>query len=209
MISDLLSLADSFDTGMTNFQLDKFVLAEQLTPYRLIRQSVIELKARLENSVSLELDIEELDVKIEQLSVPVDDKFAQRLNIIQRQRHIYEKTRKEAMLKQLARESHTLASTAMEVLGENWKCVDDFKALLIDPKALYKEEQLYWRERFQRGATSDLVNYGTISKGVLEAILLLEPAETIRILKHSVSESVKLSCSISQSKANALASFDR
>src|ERR1035437_4298087 len=91
-ISLFLKIEPFITNGMSSFQMDKFVIEDQITPYRKLKQAMIEAKARLETITSIGFDIEELEVKkLKSVSEKeiCDNEFDKRLKDIEYQIHYH------------------------------------------------------------------------------------------------------------------------
>lgn len=204
---------DKFDTGMSAFQIEKFVIKDQLTPYRQIRQALIEIRARLETKATIEFDLEELNLKLfiaerDQEATGLDTLEGKLLGV-ERKRHSYEIDRKLKVLAQIDRESSVLSADAMRIINSEFESFENFEKLIADQDFITKQEQLYWSARLARSVASDLINFNAVSKGNVEAISVFDLADQLAIFGSGIRDSVKLTVQLSQVRDTQLGLIDK
>lgn len=173
MTSNIIQLVDKVSTGMSDFQMRYFVVSEQLTPYRKIKQALLEIKARIENKVTIEFDIEELSLKIEIAERDKPEGLEGRLKEVEVKRLKYEHDRRSRMLRQVEEEILVFNTLVEEEMTKAGYTVDSFYGLLSSPSLLDEAEVEYWKARLSRSVQADVVNFGTVSKGTFEAVSAL------------------------------------
>jgi len=176
----LLAMFEKLDAvipaGMTVFQMESFVINEQLTPYKKIRQCIIEARGRLETKTMMEFDIRELDIELKQnlkhrpLEATRPEEFE--LSVVKAERLEYQKSRKLRQIEFVEREITFFLTTAEALIAANFNNVEELAALMSSESFIDSQERQYWIERLSRTALTDVQQYETgISKGTLEAIL--------------------------------------
>ena len=177
MKSDLyLQLDQYFTTGMSPFQMRNFVIKDFMTAYRQMRQLIVEIRIRVDNRASIALDKEELEVDLEKLlATETIDPFEKRRNDIARRRLELQLSQKTQQIIQVSFEIDTF-NEQLNGLIEQMGGVETVMINLASPEFHEREEARYWTEKMASSAHSDLINYGTVSKGVIDSIKLL-PAE--------------------------------
>lgn len=218
-LSLLLSLEPHVSSGMSEFQMDHFVIKDSITPYRQLRQIIVETRARLENITSIGFDIEELKIKKEKAEWKISDLSKQicsheeieyeiRLMKVQMDRCDFELNRKQSILNQQNAEvmffNNQLIDLVNKVFGGPAKVLEDFKN-----SAFHNDnEKHFWTHKLARGAQSDLVNYGTISKGTLEAIMNLKQDQQKEIMNIAAGLAESTQRMLSDSRDTCLVSMD-
>jgi len=183
----VLQLDRFFTTGMTPFQMRNFVVNDFVTAYRKIRQIVVELKARYDNRAVLELDIEELQVQIDQVSArSTTDEHQTKLNDIQRRRYQLTLQQKLGLMVQMDFEIDVFTKNLEQLIAEQGG-YDVLVHQLQSPEFQDREEAQFWVEKMARNAHSDLINFGTLSKGTLDTILLLPPSDQQQVMVKALS----------------------
>jgi hypothetical protein len=175
-ISTYLSIEPYITTGMTSFQMDKFVIEDQITPYRKMKQAVTETRARLENITSIGFDLEELEIKV--LKTISDQENAtnqheKQLLSVQIRRYQFEQNRKMSILNQQRDEVEFFYNALISIVNKDFGGKTELLKLLENPEFQSEQEKQFWTQKLSRSVASDLINYGTISKGVYEAVVNL------------------------------------
>lgn len=212
MTYSILTLLDQVDTGMSAFQIENFVINEQLTPYRQVRQALIELRARVETKAMLNLEIEELEAKVERnISIKkiTTSGIDCRLLAIENKRYDFERERKLRMVSQLEKEATLFDSIAQQLIAKHFIDQASFAQLLANGEQVNEQERMYWEERLAKSAISDLINYSTLSKGTVDAILSLPKEMQASILDKGLSTSLRLTASLTALKDLNLAKIDK
>ena len=172
-ISLYQNLEPHFSAGMSEFQMQNFVINDHLTPYRKLRQAIIESKARLESITSLGFDIEEIQIKLrEAMRLTSGSDIVVELNAVAINRFKFELNRKNSMLEQLKRESAFFLDQIeklVEVLGGREVVLQ----AAASGQLAKNGEQAYWTAKLARGVACEQMQMGTISRGLMESILAL------------------------------------
>lgn len=205
-----LQLEPLISNGMSIFQMDKFVINDSITPYRRLRQALVEAKARLENMSNIELDLEEIKLKklkaeqeMEQLN-GID----QQLHEIQVRRYGFELNRKEAHRFQVLRETEFFLKILTNIVNDEFGGPENTLKLLNDPEFHIKEEKDFWTKKLARTAFSDFINYGTIAKGTVESIACLSTEQQKEIINLAINQQVELTSLLDTGRDNVLIERD-
>lgn len=188
---EIKALIDIHHTSMTQYQIDHFVVGEKMTPYRILRQILMELETRYVNLELTKKDQKIEIIKIKQLKSILDtlegfDKEIQELEI----------EKKELELNSI---SKTIFNTEYEinVLENQFKKLKeqypDMKSVLTDPDG----EEEYWINKFIKEAQVDIMTTGRVGKGVLDAIMSLPNEHQQFIINHAVSQATNSNVYIS------------
>lgn len=213
-INLFLSLEPLITNGMSIFQMDKFVINDHITPYRKLRQAIVETKARLENITSYKFDIEELEIKIEKVNhelstIILDEQnFNYRLKKVELKRLEFELNRKQAVLLQIEKEAEFFLNVVHEIIEKDFSGIDSVITSFKDPHFHLTHEAQFWTEKLSRSVCSDFVNYGTISKGVLESLSNLGLDQQKTILDKAVEKQHDFSIMVNNSKDILLVNKD-
>ena len=188
---EIKNLINIHHTSMTQYQIDHFVVGEKMTPYRILRQILMELETRYVNLELTKKDQKIEIIKIKQLKRTLDtlegfDKKIQELEI----------EKKELELNSI---SKTIFNTEYEinVLENQYKKLKeqypDMKSVLTDPDG----EEEYWINKFIKEAQVDIMTTGRVGKGVLDAIMSLPNEHQQFIINHAVSQATNSNVYIS------------
>jgi hypothetical protein len=205
-----LQIEPLISNGMSIFQMDKFVMNDSITPYRKLRQSLIEAKARLESLSSLDLDLEEVrlkKIKAEQEMSELQG-IDQQLKEIQVRRYSFEINRKETHRQQLLKEAEFFLNTLTAIVASDLGGVENAIELLSDPAYHMQSEQDFWTKKLARAAFSDFVNYGTISKGTVESMACLSVDQQKEIINLAINQQHELSLVLNETRDTVLVERD-
>lgn len=203
-------------SGMTNFQMSKFVMDEQLTPYRKVRQAMMEIRTRLETMSTSSFAIEEKKIKLRSLNRDLNnlqqlvqfDEFEKELLELNIKRTEYEINRKLELQRQVQGEAEFFISVLNMLTREHYESEEDLVAKLRDPQFHDDNERNFWIERLTRNAQADLVNFGTISSGVFQAISLLDFRDQDKILSKSTTNATEFRLGMNKLSDQALVGRD-
>jgi hypothetical protein len=196
--------------GMSIFQMDKFVINESLTPYRRLRQSFVESKARLESMATLDLDLEEMKlkkIKAEQEMAQLEG-IDQQIQEIQVRRFDYELNRKRTHRLQLIKEAEFFLNILTRIVNDEFGGAEKMVELLKDPEYHIQSEKEFWTKKLARSAFSDFINYGTIGKGTVESISNLPLEQQREIINLAINQQLELSALVDSGRDNALIESD-
>jgi hypothetical protein len=202
-ISDELSAEDrslvqnALNTTFLNpkYKLKNFVSMGKLTPYATIRQWLLELKTSEENLETMEYTFRKLNLQVEILELQ-----------IQRESDILQKKQLELDLEKIKYDLRANERRRKTHYVERKQYVDLITEYLEGPEGKTPEgktwlevfgdsaeedrwEEHYWTVRLARQASMDIVAYGRISAGNMEAInqMPAEQRNETLALSHEVS----------------------
>lgn len=204
-----LKLEPLISNGMSVFQMDKFVINDNITPYRKLRQALVEAKARLESLANMDLDIEETILNKEKLNIDSVnlEEIDKKIKNVQLRRLELEINRKLVHREQVKREAEfflKVISTEIENMGGE----EQVLIMLSDPNFHNRQEEDYWIKRLARSVFSDFINYGTISKGVTESLDCLTDDQRKSVITYASSQQAELIKLIHSSKDTILVERD-
>jgi hypothetical protein len=176
------------------FKMKHFVPSGQLTPYSTVRQWLLELKTTEEAIETFELRLKRFDLEKEILELKID-READLLVRKQLQLELLKTTqdlgssKRRVMSHYMERENYlSIINEYLE--GPNGKTPDGKSWMdVFNTPEEDKYESEYWTVRLAKQAAMDIVGYGRISAGNIDAITQLERAqqETTLALAHEVS----------------------
>jgi hypothetical protein len=205
-----LQLEPLISNGMSIFQMDKFVINDSITPYRKLRQALVELKARLESVSNVDLDLEE--VKLKKLKAEFDmaklEGIDQQLQEIQVRRYGFEVNRKEAHRLQVLKEAEFFLKVLTKIVNEEFGGVEKTIELLNTPEFHMESETEFWTKKLARTAFGDFVNYGTVSKGTVESIACLSIEQQREIINLAMNQQAELTSLLENGRDNILIKRD-
>lgn len=198
-----LAIENSIEQSMSDFQISHFVVNDHITPYRKIKQVVIEIRSRMENKASAMLDAEELQIKLEQLEFELTQStpssFAARLSEVELERLKFQRNRKQHQLALIDRELavfNELLTTLAADLGGPENAIRQIKSKDFRDAG----EAEYWEKRLARNVLADLFATGTIGKGLFETLTTLPEGTAERIIAAAVVQNTDLHLTLEQKR---------
>ena len=175
---DWLSASMRFDSGMTRYQCEHFVADTQLTPWRKVRQAMMELETRyhayMENRNSLR-KAEILRKRLVRDIELIPDELDKELMQIDYEKNDYD----IGIWKRKLRQSELELKYFLEVID---KYVDDEHPIEYYCTEHEHEERLYWIARMGKQAAMDIVSYGRIGSGNMTTIMDMPEEDQVETL---------------------------
>jgi len=180
----LVNLSQKSVGSMPAFKMEHFVGDAQITDFSKVRQWLMELRTREDSLEQLYVRVEKTKIEInilhEQLGDIVDDnkKKLIELNIIDKKVDLrrFERTKGDA---------ENERDIVLELLKDFINTNENSKEILeaqTDKVLREKYEKEYWVVRLAKQSMLDMINYGRISTGNLDAVLMLNPTEQRKVL---------------------------
>ena len=167
------------ENGQTQYQAENFVAGSQLTPYRMLKQCLIELDSRHHSRFNISNEIKRAEIEV-QLAKRAQDKEEDDLkkqliqcDIDDFNHDLYIWKRK---LKQAEQEIMDYVNQAKAIMGDNTELLE--KAISYDQE----EERKYWITRMAKQAAMDMVSYGRIGTGNMDSIAMMPEEDQIMTL---------------------------
>lgn len=170
------------------FKLRWFVGETQITPFAKLRQWLLELKGREENIERMEYEIEklQLDIQIEQRNSEntsddlVAKKFQLEIKKLNRELGISQRRLNDYYL-----ERQQLVDLINELLESEDGKTDDGRSLLevLNTDEENDYEAQYWTNRLAKQAAMDMIFYGRINSGNMDAICSLPSEQQGEVLQ--------------------------
>jgi hypothetical protein len=169
------------------FKLRHFVGDAQITPFAKMRQWLLEIKSREEQLERMEYEMDklELDIEIERRnSESTDDpliskKFALEIRKLERELGITKRRMNDYYL-----ERQNLVDLVNELLESEQGKTADGRSLLevLDTEEEDEYEAEYWTNRMAKQAAMDMIFYGRINGGNMDAICMLPADQQTEVL---------------------------
>tara|TARA_B100001250_G_scaffold91702_1_gene76318 strand:+ start:2457 stop:3335 length:879 start_codon:yes stop_codon:yes gene_type:complete len=183
---DILEGSMRFNSGMTEYQSKHFVIDMQLTPWRKVRQALMELETRyhayMENRHSLrkaELLRKKFIRTLENLEADGGDEIDAGFIQIDLEKNDYD----IGIWKRKLRQSEIEMTHFLKTVNEN---VDDEHPLEYFLEEQEDEERVYWIARMGKQAAMDIVSYGRISTGNMTSILDMPEQDQVKCLEVAI-----------------------
>jgi hypothetical protein len=202
LTQEIKNLINTHQTSMTQYQIDHFVVGEKMTPYRILKQILLELESRYRN-----LEVTEMDLKIEKLRIK---QMQARLD------KITDTIEKEIQELEIAKREIDLSGLEKTILNNKYEIgvieaqyvklkeqYEDTKSLLASPDG----EEEYWVNKFIKEAQVDIMTSGRVGKGVLDAMMSLPNDVQNLILTNAIGQAANSNVYISAVEDHYLSSI--
>ena len=175
---DVLSASMRFDSGMTEYECEHFVADPQLTPWRKVRQALMELETRyhayMENRNSLR-KAEILRKRLNRDMPTLPDELDRELMQIDMEKNDYD----IGIWKRKLRQSELELKYFLNVVD---KYVDDEHPLEYYCTENHQEVRIYWIARMGKQAAMDIISYGRIGSGNMTTIMDMPEEDQVETL---------------------------
>lgn len=202
--SDVTMLTDN-DKKILDFSLNKewcnpkfklrwFVGETQITPFSKLRQWLLEIKSREESIESLEYDIAKYQIQIDKhvhIAKNTTDEFERREADLEAWNLNRNQTMTKRRLSNWYLERQQLIDLVNEFLASAEAILPDgsgrtyMDIMDTDEEDLY--EAHYWTNRLAKQAATDLMFYGRVGSGNMDAILSMSPEQQTETLTLAMS----------------------
>ena len=181
------------------YKLRWFVGQAQITPFAKMRQYLMEIKSKEESIENMEYEIAKLEVeydRFKRLSDQANDDLDRRLYDVEKwnaERNVYMSKRR---LQDWYLERQTLIDLYNEFMASDEAYLPDGSGRTYMDILNTKEEDVYeaeyWTNRLAKQAATDMLFYGRINGGNMDAILMMPPEQQAETLALTVNYSTKL-----------------
>ena len=167
------------ESGMSEFQARYFVCNSQITPYRKVRQAMLELETRIAGRKQMERNIKRAEIQKQmhlrdQSMEP--DTLAQQLIQCDIDQLDYDLSVYEKKMTGILKEIDIFINIIRET-------VQDSETLIDYHKWDMEKEREYWIARMGKQAAMDLVTMGRLGQGNLDSIVMMPIEEQTEALK--------------------------
>ena len=177
---DILSASMRFNSGMTEYECEHFVADPQLTPWRKVRQALMELETRyhayMENRNSLR-KAEILRKRLNRDMPLLPDELDRELMQIDMEKNDYD----IGIWKRKLRQSELELKYFLEIVD---KYVDEENGYPLEYFLTEHEheEKMYWIARMGKQAAMDIISYGRIGSGNMTSIMDMAEEDQVEAL---------------------------
>lgn len=187
---EILSGALNLNSGQSTFQSKFFVANSQLTPYRMLKQCLLELEARHQSYFDMKNKLKRKKVEIriaQKLYHETEDELEQELIIVDIESMQHDIDVWDRKIKQAAEEVVTFMELAKEIAGDDDTLLQ--KAYGYDEE----EERDYWIARMSKQAAMDMMSSGRIGTGNLDSIAMMDDEAQVATLARTLQYTQRLS----------------
>lgn len=191
----ILNGALNINSGQSVYQSKYFVANSQLTPYRMIKQCLLELEARHHSwfNIKNKLKRKKIEIKIalRKISETNDDLEKQLIEVdIEDMQHDVDVWERKIL--QAAEEVYTYLNIVKEIAKDNEELIE--KSFTYDEQ----EETKYWVTRMAKQAAMDMIAYGRIGSGNMDSIAMMPEEDQVKTLATTIQYNERLTKALHQ-----------
>jgi hypothetical protein len=188
---DLIKLAINKEWTNPKFKMRYFVGETQITPFAKLRQWLLELRTKEESIEHTEYEIKKWGIEIERHKYWAknhEDPFEQKLNALEAEKLERQQIATKRRLQDWYLERQQYVDLITEFKESDESLLPDgsgrryFDILNTDEENLYEQE--YWTNRLGKQAAMDLLFYGRVNGGNMDAIMSMgseQQADTLAL----------------------------
>lgn len=186
---DLLTLAMATDHGTPLFKIRHFVGDAQITRYAKYKQLMLELRSREEIIEQTLVTIEKNKAHIEEVKELIADaptEAAARKLHWDLTSHVNDLAKTQRRLQMAYRERGHFFEVLREMYESGEAYLEDgtdMRQAMVDDELAERLEAEHWTYRLGKQAALDLIAYGHIGTGNLEAISMMSEAQAVKTLQ--------------------------
>jgi hypothetical protein len=179
--SELHDFLDENNSSMSNYQIDHFVLRSQVTDFRQVKQSLLELEGRKDSLYQTKVNLKRKKItrdKIEYEIKNATDEFQKRfleVDLEEVNKDIYFIERRLTVQE---KEYNYFA----EKIYSRFNSKEELEKFCNNPE----EEHKYWIARMGKQAAIDMISLGRISVGNMDSIAMMSEEDQIQTLKVAI-----------------------
>lgn len=207
---ELIDFALTKSNATPKFKLKYFVGGAQLTPYAMLKQWFMELRARQESIDSINIKYKKclLLIKQEEEKLAATDNELQKefinLEIIDKKNDC---VRYERQLRDVTLEKEDILKLIKDFCNSEFGKLPNGIPLLevFGNKELEEElEHQYWTIRMSKQAALDIMFYGRVNEGNMDAILMMHPEQQKQVLTLATQHALEIDNGVGLLKEQAM-----
>lgn len=193
------------DMGMTAYQASRFVANSQLTPYKKVRQALMELEVRHHAYQEIRASLRRAEIgrlkmfqQMEFIKDPLDKELLQ-IDIDKNDYDI-------SIWKRKLRQSEYEMKSFIDIVKEH---APDEESLKYYMTINEEEERQYWITRMGKQAALDIIAYGRIGSGNMDSIAMMKSDEQLDTLSLAVQYSGLINAGLHKISVSAQETVDK
>lgn len=191
---EILKNAVHVNTGMTDYQSRHFVAGSQLTPWRKVRQALMELEVRYHAYFEIRNSLRKAEVLREMFIRDIEnepDDLKQKLLQIDMDKNDYDIT----IWKRKLRQSEIEINSFLTIIRESAETPEDLE-YFVQPNE--DEERQYWVYRMAKQAAMDIIAFGRVGSGNMDSIAMMDREDQLEVLRNAVRYAGLININIAQ-----------
>lgn len=180
--SSVILSAVQVDAGMTSYQAKHFVANSQITPYKQVRQSLMELEVRYHAYQEIKSSLRKAEImrlKWIQAKEILEDPLDKELIQIDIDKNDYDIT----IWKRKLRQSEYEMKAFLDVVKEHANTTEELNYFL---EINEEEERQYWIARMAKQAALDVIAFGRVGSGNMDSIAMMDKDDQLEALTMAI-----------------------
>jgi len=179
--NEILDVLNEHNFGMSNYQIQNYVMRSQVTNYRQVKQSLIELNARRDAILQIEVDQKRRKIKEKKTKFELEkisDEFEKELlkiDLEEIEKDLEYSNKRLFVQKQEYK-------LFLETVTSQFESKEQLENYINDPE----EERKYWIARMGKQAAMDLLSSGRIGSGNMDSISMMPEQDQVQTLKVAI-----------------------
>jgi len=185
----ILEGALNLNSGQSKYQSEQFVANSQLTPYRMIKQCLLELEARHHSyfNITNKLKRKKIEVKIAKRKISeTTDNLEKELILVDIEDMEHDIDIWTKKIKQAEEEIEIYLNMVKKIADNNNELLE--KSFTYD----HEEERKYWITRIAKQAAMDMIAYGRIGSGNMDSIAMMPEDDQVMALATTIQYNERL-----------------
>lgn len=179
---DLIKSAVHVNMGMTDYQCKHFVAKSQITPYKQVRQALMELEVRYHAYQEIRTNLRKAEINrkkmLRQMEV-IADELDRELIQIDMEKADYDIT----IWKRKLNQSQFEIRSFLNVINQYVSSQEDLDFYL---QINEEEERKYWIARMGKQAAMDIIAFGRVGSGNMDSIAMMDERDQLEALRVAV-----------------------
>tara|TARA_B110000858_G_scaffold154769_1_gene176623 strand:- start:4971 stop:5810 length:840 start_codon:yes stop_codon:yes gene_type:complete len=196
---DLITRAMNKEWTNPKYKMRYFVGQAQITPFSKFRQWLLEIKSKEESIENMEYEIAKYEIEVDRFARMADeahDDLDRRLAEVEKWNATRNLTMSKRRLQDWYLERHQLLDLLKEFTESDEGKLPDGSGRtywdIINTEAEDHYEAEYWTHRLAKQAATDMLFYGRIGTGNMDAILSMDPTQQAETLALTMNFSTHL-----------------
>jgi hypothetical protein len=179
--NEVLDFLTDYNSGMSNYQINNYVLRSQVTEYRQFKQILLELTSRKDSLDQMNIDYQRRILNIDKINDKLgktEDSFEIRsleLDLLEEEKNLNYVLRRIKVQKDEY-------EFFLNQINSRFNSKEELSDYVNNPE----EERKYWIARMGKQAAVDMISNGRITTGNMEAISMMSEEDQIHALKVAI-----------------------
>jgi hypothetical protein len=202
---NVIKSAVQVDSGMTAYQAKHFVANSQITPYKQVRQSLMELEVRYHAYQEIKASLRKAEImrlKWVQQKEMMGDPLDQELIQIDIDKNDYDIT----IWKRKLRQSEYEMRAFLDVVKEHANTDEELAYFLATNE---EEEREYWIARMGKQAALDIIAFGRVGSGNMDSIAMMHKDDQLAALTTAMQYSGLINAGLHKISVGVQGSVDK